>query len=271
MGALAGFAAFVYDPFAQGERMQPPAGGCCDGHNRYGALAELLGTSAARQRIWDGMRALDYLETRADIRKDGFGCMGNSGGGTESALLEVADPRIVAACPSCWISTLRDTCRACGPQDAEQLTFGQLAFGFNHASYVLAGGNAVRVHCNFEDFFPYSGTCETMTIVTNVAVRCGLGPRYGMTDVTGPHAWKESSRTSSVLRTHCVAAGGAGRDAFHLRNHRRKGLSGSHGEGSRRVDVCTLGLPMSPNGCPAVMFSPIFHSAGMTCFGFIEN
>ena len=198
MGALAGFAALVYDPFAQGERMQPPAGGCCDGHNRYGALAELLGTSTARQRIWDGMRALDYLESRADIRKDGFGCMGNSGGGTETSLLEVADPRIVAACPSCWISTLRDTCRVCGPQDAEQLTFGQLAFGFNHASYVLAGGNAVRVHCNFEDFFPYSGTCETMAVVTNMAARCGLGARYGMTDVTGPHAWKESSRTSSV-------------------------------------------------------------------------
>ena len=199
MGALAGFAVFIYDPFAQGERMQPPSGGGCGGHNHYGALAELLGTSAARQRIWDGMRALDYLESRADIRKDGFGSMGNSGGGTETALMEVADPRIVAACPSCWISTLRDTCRTCGPQDAEQLTFGQLAFGFNHASYVLSGGNAVRVHCNFEDFFPYSGTCETMAVVTNVAARCGLDvTRYGMTDVTGPHAWKESSRTSSV-------------------------------------------------------------------------
>ena len=88
MGALAGFAAFVYEPFAQGERMQPPAGGCCDGHNHYGALAELLGTSAARQSIWDGMRALDYLESRADIRKDGFGSMGNSGGGTQTALME---------------------------------------------------------------------------------------------------------------------------------------------------------------------------------------
>ncbi len=198
-GALAGFAAFVYDPFSQGEREQVPGGLCCAPHNRYGALAELLGQSTARQRIWDGIRALDYLDTRSDIRHDGYGCMGNSGGGTETALLETVEPRIVAACPSCFISTLRDVYAANGPQDAEQQVFGELAFGFNHAGHVLAGGNAVRIHCNFDDFFPYAGACSTMAVVTNAAQACGLDvTRYGMTDVAGPHGWYESARTSSV-------------------------------------------------------------------------
>ena len=198
-GALAGFAAFVYDPFSQGEREQVPGGLCCAPHNRYGALAELLGQSTARQRIWDGIRALDYLDTRSDIRHDGYGCMGNSGGGTETALLETVEPRIVAACPSCFISTLRDVYAANGPQDAEQQVFGELAFGFNHAGHVLAGGNAVRIHCNFDDFFPYAGACSTIAVVTNAARMCGLDvTRYGMTDVAGPHGWYESARTSSV-------------------------------------------------------------------------
>ncbi len=198
-GALAGFAVLIYDPISQGERQQVPGGLCCGPHNRYGALAALLGQSTARQRIWDGMRAIDYLYSRNDVRKDGVGCMGNSGGGTMTSLLEAIDPRIVSACPSCYISSLREVCLHCGPQDAEQNIFGQLAFGLNHAGYVLLGGNAVRMHCCFKDFFPIAGSHETYSVVRDTARNCALDPaRYGMTDVPGPHGWKESTRTSSI-------------------------------------------------------------------------
>ena len=198
-GALAGFAVLAYDPISQGERQQVPGGLCCGPHNRYGALAALLGQSTARQRIWDGMRAIDYLYSRDDVRKDGVGCMGNSGGGTMTSLLEAIDPRIVAACPSCYISSLREVCLHCGPQDAEQNIFGQLTFGLNHAGYILLGGNAVRMHCCFKDFFPCAGSRETYSVVADTARNCALdASRYGMTDVPGPHGWKESTRTSSV-------------------------------------------------------------------------
>ena len=198
-GALAGFAVLIYDPISQGERQQVPGGLCCGPHNRFGALAALLGQSTARQRIWDGMRAIDYLYSRDDVRKDGVGCMGNSGGGTMTSLLEAIDPRIVSACPSCYISSLREVCLHCGPQDAEQNIFGQLAFGLNHAGYVLLGGNAVRMHCCFKDFFPIAGSRETYSVVRDTARNCALDPaRYGMTDVPGPHGWKESTRTSSI-------------------------------------------------------------------------
>ena len=71
-------------------------------------IAQELGQSTAQQRIWDGMRAIDYLYSRGDVSKDGVGCMGNSGGGTMTSLLESIDPRIVSACPSCYISSLRE-------------------------------------------------------------------------------------------------------------------------------------------------------------------
>ena len=198
-GALAGFAVLAFDPFAQGEREQVPGGLCCAPHNRYGALAALLGQSTAQQRIWDGMRAIDYLYSRGDVSKDGVGCMGNSGGGTMTSLLESIDPRIVAACPSCYVSSLREVCLHCGPQAAEQNIFGQLSFGFNHAGYVLLGGNAVRMHCCIGDFFPIKGSRETYAVVQDTVKNSGLdAARYGMTDVPGPHGWKESTRTSSV-------------------------------------------------------------------------
>lgn len=198
-GALAGFAVLAFDPFAQGEREQVPGGLCCAPHNRYGALAALLGQSTAQQRIWDGMRAIDYLLSRGDVSREGVGCMGNSGGGTMTSLLESIDPRIVSACPSCYISSLREVCLHCGPQDAEQNIFGQLTFGFNHAGYVLLGGNAVRMHCCIGDFFPIKGSRETYAVVQDTVKNSGLdAARYGMTDVPGPHGWKESTRTSSV-------------------------------------------------------------------------
>ncbi len=198
-GALEGFVVLIYDPISQGERVQSPGGRCCIPHNRYGALATLLGQSTAEMRIWDGLRVIDYLYTRDDVRKDGVGCMGNSGGGTMTSLLEAIDPRITAACPSCYLTTLRDACAAIGPQDAEQNVFGQLAFGLNHAGYVLLGDNAVRMHCCFNDFFPIGGSRATFAVVQDTAKACGLDlARYGMTDVPGPHGWKESTRSSSI-------------------------------------------------------------------------
>ncbi len=198
-GVQQGFAVLIYDPISQGERVQVPGGICCGPHNQYGALAALLGQSTAQMRLWDGMRVIDYLYTRDDIRKDGVGCMGNSGGGTMTSLLESMDPRITTACPSCYITTLRDVCRRIGPQDAEQNIFGQLAFGLNHAGYVLMGGNAVRIHCCFKDFFWIEGTRASYDVVKKTVANCGLdATRYGLTDVPGPHGWKESTRTSSI-------------------------------------------------------------------------
>ena len=205
MGALSGFAVFIYDPFAQGERSVGNGHDACSQHNRYGALAALLGQSMAKQRVLDGMRAIDYLYSRDDVRKDGVGCMGNSGGGTMTALLEVLDPRIVAACPSCYISSLRTVVPSTSGKnisqigDAEQNVFGQLSFGLNHAGYVLMGGNAVRMHCCHRDYFPIAGSRETYAVVQDVVRNCGLDARrYGMTDVAGRHGWKESLRASSI-------------------------------------------------------------------------
>ena len=57
----------------------------------------------------------------------------------------------------------------------------------------------VRMHCCFKDFFPFAGSRETYSVVADTARNCALDTaRYGITDVPGPHGWKESTRTSSV-------------------------------------------------------------------------
>jgi len=199
-GAKRGMAAFIYDPISQGERMQVPSTANVHGHNRFGVNAMLLGRSTAQIRIWDGMRAIDYLQSRPDIRPDRIGYMGNSGGGTMTSLIMAVEPRVVAAAPSCYLSSIREVVDHDGPQDAEQCIFGQLAFGLNHASFVLMQGQPVRMHCCHNDFFTFMGSRQTYRTVAETVANLGLGnDRYGMTDVPGPHGWKESTRTSSIL------------------------------------------------------------------------
>jgi len=198
MGACEGFLMMIYDPIDQGERWMSPNGPCCLGHNQFGAKAHALGLSAAHFRIWDGLRALDYLESRPDVKGDRLGLMGNSGGGTMTALIAAVDPRVRAACPSCYITTIRDVVRTIGPQDAEQCVWGQLRDGINHAALVLMADGAVRMQFSEKDFFPIEGARATLDVVKRTADRVGLGERYSATVVKGPHGWKESSRRSSL-------------------------------------------------------------------------
>ncbi len=199
-GVKQGMVAFIYDPISQGERMQVPSTANVHGHNRFGVNALLLGRSMAQMRIWDGMRAIDYLQSRPDIKPDRIGYMGNSGGGTMTSLIMAVEPRVAAAAPSCYLTSIREVVDHIGPQDAEQCIFGQLAFGLNHASFVLMQGQPVRMHCCHNDAFPFMGSRQTYRTVAETVANLGLGTdRYGMTDVPGPHGWKESTRASSVL------------------------------------------------------------------------
>ena len=59
----------------------------------------LLGRNTATYRIWDGMRAIDYLQSRPEVDPKRIGCTGNSGGGTLTSYLMALDERIQAAAP----------------------------------------------------------------------------------------------------------------------------------------------------------------------------
>lgn len=197
--AKAGFVSLVFDPVDQGERRQFPWRKTCGmGHNAMGALAMLLGQSGLRVRLWDAMRMLDYLETRPDVDAKRLGVMGNSGGGTMAAMLAAFDDRIAAAAPASYISSLRRVVDACGPQDSEQLVFGQLDWGLNHLGLLLLRApTPTLVNASHDDFFPFDGTLETMYALETVASRIGAGDRYALVEASGKHGWKPGMLSAS--------------------------------------------------------------------------
>ena len=72
-------------------------------------LAFHLGISVVGLRVHDGMRLLDYLETRADIDAARVGAMGISGGGMHTFFSTCLDRRIKACVISGYYSTFRDS------------------------------------------------------------------------------------------------------------------------------------------------------------------
>lgn len=202
LAAQNGMAALVYDPIDQGERRQAKGknySSNVSGHNVTGVSAMLLGWNTARFRIWDGIRALDYLQSRKEVDPGQLGVMGNSGGGTLTSYIMAIDDRIKAGAPSCFLTSFTRLCDRCGPQDAEQNLFGQLAFGLNHTGFVVARAPLpVAVNCTHGDFFPFKGTTELFETASKVYTRFGWGDRVIMIDVPGSHGWKEGTRGGSI-------------------------------------------------------------------------
>ena len=200
--AQAGMVALCYDPIDQGERRQSRNSASlwnCSAHNNVGRRAELLGWNTARFRTWDGMRALDVLASRPEVDASRLGVMGHSGGGTMTSWIMALDDRIVCAAPSGYISTVRAVCEQCGPQDAEQFVFGELAFGFNHLGHVVLRAPSPVLLCSSHgDFFPFSGVVETARRARAVYAAAGRPEAFDLSDTLGPHHWHESTRTRAV-------------------------------------------------------------------------
>jgi len=204
--ALNGIVGFIIDPICQGERYQHldengkiliPSSTV--GHTLIGLGSILLGQNTARFEIWDGMRAVDYLQSREDVIADKIGCMGNSGGGTQTAYLMALEDRLAAASPSCYITTFEQLLDKLGPQDAEQNIFGQLAVGIDHADYLLMRA-PVPIHMCVatQDFFPIDGAWDSFRKAKRIYTRLGYPERVSLAEVDEKHGWHQPLRESAV-------------------------------------------------------------------------
>lgn len=68
----------------------------------------LLGKTMVGMRVWDAMRAIDYLQTRKEVDPDRIGAVGLSWGGTHTSYLTALDRRVKSAVVSGYFSTFRD-------------------------------------------------------------------------------------------------------------------------------------------------------------------
>jgi dienelactone hydrolase len=200
-----GIAALIYDPIGQGERYQlldppgKPVAGSTTEPTLTGVGALLVGQSTASYRIWDGIRSLDYLAGRPEIDPKRLGCTGNSGGGTLTSYLMALDERILAAAPSCYVTSLERLFATIGPQDAEQNITGQVAFGMEHADYLtLRAPRPTLLLLATQDFFDIQGSWTTFREAKQIYGMMGYAERVDAAEFNTKHGYGRGQREACV-------------------------------------------------------------------------
>jgi cephalosporin-C deacetylase-like acetyl esterase len=198
-----GFVVFAFDPIGQGERLQyvdaqtgkSKAGGSTTEHSYAGAQTLLSGISLSDYFIWDGVRAVDFLETRKEVDSKRIGITGRSGGGTQSALIAAFDDRILAAAPECYITSFQRLLQSIGPQDAEQNPFHFIKNGMNHADFLhLRAPKPALIITTTHDFFSQQGARETFAEVQKSYAAFGVPDNIQFTVDEGKHESTKNNR-----------------------------------------------------------------------------
>lgn len=103
-----GFPVFALEQISFGHRRSEAArqeGSGSSSCRRDSMAALMLGETMAGWRVWDALRALDYLETRPEVDKGRLAVMGISGGGMTALFAAALDTRIRAAVVSGYFNT----------------------------------------------------------------------------------------------------------------------------------------------------------------------
>jgi hypothetical protein len=115
--ARMGIIAFNYDmlgycdsqqidfPLAHKFAKQRPEMNAREGWGLFSPQAEAHAQSVMGLQTWNGIRALDFLESLPDADPKRLGATGASGGGTQTMILGALDPRLAVICPAVMVST----------------------------------------------------------------------------------------------------------------------------------------------------------------------
>ncbi|MBP1990849.1 alpha/beta hydrolase family protein [Paenibacillus eucommiae] len=167
----AGLVVLAMDPIGQGERwsyydselkttLVDPA---VAEHEMAGAQSWPLGDGLARYFLHDIMRSVDYLISRPEVDPAKIGITGNSGGGLQTSMAMLCEPRIAAAAPTTFIMSRETYIFSGQAQDAEQIWPGMSRLGFDHEDLLLAMvPKPVLILAAQYDFFPIEGARRTV-------------------------------------------------------------------------------------------------------------
>lgn len=181
--ATKGYLVLIYDPLSQGERIQYPVKeglaqpeGCCQEHNMMGNQMSLIGEFFGKWRLWDGMRALDYLLSRPEADPARVGVTGNSGGGTLTTYLNAFDNRFTMAAPSCFVTTYLCNLENELPSDSEQIPPNIIKYGLDMADFFVAQiPRPVILLGQNNDFFDRRGLIKTYNELKRIYTIMGAG------------------------------------------------------------------------------------------------
>ncbi len=166
--ALNKFVVLVVDPVSQSERHQlidssrkPITRGGTTEHTLINAAANLVGSGTVAYQLWENIRALDLLESRKEVDASRIGCLGNSGGGTQTTYLIAYDERIKVAAPCSYIASRERNFELFGANDGCQHVPGEGEIPLEHSDFLIAfAPKPLLILAGRYDFIDYAGSLK---------------------------------------------------------------------------------------------------------------
>jgi dienelactone hydrolase len=140
----------------------------------------MQGRTMIGERCWDGMAALSYLQKRNDIVQGGFGCTGNSGGGTTTLWLAALDDRISVSVVSCYFCSFKASILGMRHCECNYVPGALAAFEMGDLAAMLAPRPFCAINGQHDPIYPVEATKEQFETVqhayelSSAADRCSL-------------------------------------------------------------------------------------------------
>jgi len=147
------------------------------------------GYTPAGVEAWNCIRALDYLETRAEVNAKRIGVSGRSGGGAYSWWIAALDDRIQCAVPVAGITSLRDhVVNGCveGHCDCMYMV-NTFRWDFATVAALVAPRPLLISNTDKDTIFPLEGVIDIHRQVRHIYRLHGKGDHLGLQITEGPH------------------------------------------------------------------------------------
>lgn len=185
-----GFVTFAIEQACFGERREPEdiakdkyQSSC----RKVSFWAMLLGKTVLGMRVWDVMRAIDYLETREEVDRSRIGAMGISGGGMTTLFSSALDERIKAAVVSGYLNTFKDSILSIYHCECNYVP-GILRYAEMYDIAGLIAPRALLVESGTKDnIFPIKATEFAVSKVKKVYELLGVLDKFGLDIFEGRH------------------------------------------------------------------------------------
>ena len=205
--AQSGFVVLIWDPISQGERVQlwnakddsPLAGIGTGEHSVLGRQCYLLGLNLMQYRVWESIRAIDYLESRSDVDAGRIAMAGNSGGGMETLQFAGFEDRLQAAVSTCAVATFRAKTEALLIADPEQILHGTLRHGIDHPELLASfGPRPLMIGAAIRDYVPIAAARSTYQEVDKAYRLLNASEKLVLQETDDTHGLNRELRDAAV-------------------------------------------------------------------------
>lgn len=147
------------------------------------------GYTPAGVEAWNGIRALDYLQTRTEVDALRMGVTGRSGGGATSWWVAALDERIRAAAPTAGITNLRDHLVGnCIDGHCDCMFFvNTYRWDFDRVASLVAPRPLLVCNTDKDTIFPLEGVVDVFQKVRGVYAQLNASKYLGLQIAEGPH------------------------------------------------------------------------------------